>query len=330
MRRSASTRALAAVAALAAAGLGGCARDGEPRLLSRSGPFGSLRDLVLIERPQAQGGPFFLDRFEATRGDFAAFAATAEGRRASVQPLPVAGDQDALPMLGLDLATARAFAAWRRCRLPRADEWVYACTNEGRDRFPWGSYVAPVRANTSDLGVFDPLPVGTFESGRTRAGVYDLVGNASEWTESVPHGWFIGSRDPEPVAWYAQRSALAAPGLAVWQPAPLLVAPVVVVAAAGSSAPREVVGADYRSSMLDEPQLRAPTDFADPLGCRFASSPEELVESIGDDVLRLSGDDLELWRRFCRRAGHAAVLLASLATADVSPACRQRWSEEVQ
>lgn len=232
-------------------------------------------------------------------------------------------------MLGLDLRTARAFAAFRRCRLQRSDEWEYACTNAGRDRFPWGSFVEPVRANTADLGVFDPLPVGTFESGRARSGVYDLIGNASEWTESLPQGWFANSREPLPVAWFAQRRALASEALAVWQPAPSLLPPWIVAAAAGDAAPREVVGADYRSTMLDAVQARAPSDFADPIGCRFATSPRELIEALGDDVLRLDGDDLERWTRFCRRPGHAAVLREALAEAKGSPAARNRWTEEL-
>jgi len=50
--------------------------------------------------------------------------------------------------------------------------------------------VDATRANTGELGLGEPTPVGTFESGRRAQGwPYDLVGNVSEWTETVPASW---------------------------------------------------------------------------------------------------------------------------------------------
>ncbi|MEY3161262.1 MAG: hypothetical protein RIT25_1253, partial [Planctomycetota bacterium] len=44
-----------------------------PGAIAREGRFGSLRDLVVFDRPAEQGGPFFLDRFEVTRDDWTQF-----------------------------------------------------------------------------------------------------------------------------------------------------------------------------------------------------------------------------------------------------------------
>ena len=57
-----------------------------PTTLSRRGPLGSLRDLVLFDRSLDAGGPFFLDRFEATRSDWAEFAACAAGVAGGARP----------------------------------------------------------------------------------------------------------------------------------------------------------------------------------------------------------------------------------------------------
>lgn len=169
----------------------------------RVGRFGSLRDFVLFERPGPGGGSagaswFFLDRFEVTRADWAAFAITPAGRAVEAHAEPPSGDA-ALPVGLVDLAQARAFAAWRFARLPRVAEWSIATggtespiasASDAGNPFPWGRREDATRANTGELGLGEPTPVGTFESGRRAYGApYDLIGNVSEWTETVPTSW---------------------------------------------------------------------------------------------------------------------------------------------
>lgn len=317
--------ALAAIAVAPA-----CDEASGPASLLRGGRFGSLRDLVLFDRAERDGGPFFLDRFEATRQDFADFSASREGAAAGVTAQRTRDDDGALPASGMDLRIARAFAEWRRCRLMRADEWAFACTTDGRDAFPWGSRRDPSRANTSDLGVFAPLPVGTFESGRLPSGVYDLIGNVAEWTETPSPHFFAVDRDSLPAMVTARRRVESAPGLTCWSPAPFVVPAAVLVAAATEDAAREIVGADFASQMVDAREWRAPCDFGDRLGLRLATSPRELVERIGGDVLTLAGDERELWLRFCSRPGHAGAILPVLESARISVAARARWREALR
>jgi hypothetical protein len=326
-RLSTVVRAVACCAMLSASSCDGAAPESA---LSRSGRYGSLRDLVLYERPTELGGPFFLDSFEATRADFAEFAEAKEGIAIGASSPRMRDDEGSLPVAGIDLRAARAFAQWRRCRLPRADEWAFACTADGRDSFPWGSRPDPSRANTSDLGVFAPLPVGTFESGRASSGPYDLVGNVAEWTESVAPSWFATERDSLPASLLARDAIARLPALAAWAPAPSVFPLSFVVEAAGDEAPRETVGADFASPMTDVREARAPSDFGDRLGVRLATSPREILEAIGEDVLALSGVDRELWLRFCAGPDHKAALHAALPAARVSAAARSRWLEAVK
>ena len=65
---------LLATSALLAAVLGGCAAE-PPQEAQRAARFGVFRDLILYRRPLADGGSFFLDRFEATRRDWFEFHA---------------------------------------------------------------------------------------------------------------------------------------------------------------------------------------------------------------------------------------------------------------
>ncbi len=299
-----------------------CGGDAPPPPLLRDGALGSLRDLVFYERGAA-GGPLFFDRFEATRGDFAGFAATDAGRAAGIavrlaqlsataQAAPLSADEAVLPMAGVDLAQARAFSRWRCCRLPRSDEWTFVCTTDGRDTFPWGTNPSPARANTSDLGVYAPLPVGTFESGRSGDGPYDLIGNVAEWTETVPGAWFHFDRDwLSPMALAARRADRIA-ALAVWRLPGTVVPPAVVVAVASREAPREVLGADFASSMLDGPRLRSPVDRGDTLGVRLCTTPDELVIALAARRSTFTAGDRTQIERFCRRRNHAVVLRAAV------------------
>src|SRR5690606_25109281 len=67
----------------------------------------------------------------------------------------------------------------------RAEEWEYACTRGGANRFPWGDKLDATRVNTGELGLMRSTPVGTFESGRRGDAAFDLIGNVGEWTETV-------------------------------------------------------------------------------------------------------------------------------------------------
>lgn len=154
-------------------------------LPERATRFGIFRDLVLIERSAESGGPFFLDRFESTRADWFRFEA-ATGRGSSQGPTEKPSVANRLhPASSISLGEARAFARWRFCRIPRLDEWNYACTQGDAAQFPWGKLMVETWANTHGLGLGRVAQVGSFESGRSASGPYDLIGNVAEWTESV-------------------------------------------------------------------------------------------------------------------------------------------------
>jgi hypothetical protein len=269
----------------------------------RSGRFGTLRDLVLFDRPERAGGPFFLDRFEATRADFCSFTGL-EGQAAG-------GDSDALPQTHIDLAAARQFAAWRCCRVQRADEWAYAATGGGANDFPWGKGIHPSRANTFELGIGALLPVGVFESGRLGDGPYDLVGNAAEWTESPPPSWFSSGEQAftgDDLAFWRTRRT---PALSIWFGTMPLLPPSLVVAMAGDQAPRLVVGSDFQSAMRNLRREQFPSESSEALGVRLAAAPDELLWQLGGCTDPPDATSDALIRDFLRRPAHRSVLLAA-------------------
>lgn len=289
----------------------------------RVGRFGSLRDFFLIERPMPPGGEpqrgptfYFLDRFEVTRADWLAFAATPEGRAVGADDAATGGDL-ALPVGRVDLAQARAFARWRFARLPRRDEWLFATVGDGRNDFPWGSKVDATRANTGELGLGEPTPVGTFESGRRADGwPYDLVGNVSEWTESVPWSWCedpgIGEVGSPPMRGEALgwqwRVVLRTPALAAWQGPGGIVSLAWAAAAGGGQVPHDVVGADFLTPMPVQMESVLAGDRRLRTGLRVCTTPKELLRALATAAVEPGPDDLEQLRRFVARSRHRTVL----------------------
>ena len=311
-RRCLSLIALGAVALVA------CGDDLEG--VARHQRFGVFRDLVLVARSDAKGGPFFLDRFEVSRREVLHWLA--ETGRVVPEAWPETwstADQDApaqqRPAVRIDLPTARAFAAWRLCRLPTAAEWEYTVTGGGAYRFPWGDHGRAEWANTPELSLGQSAAIGTFESGRSPGGPYDLVGNVAEWTESVPAGflrelsacpdfaslqvWAVGPGWPRP---------LLATVVSAWQPPPRLVVGGAYIGVSDSSSMRTTRSS---SAML----ACQPQEWSDTTGMRVAIDPRGLLVALLREPLLPSEPSLRLLREFLVEPTHRAVLLPEFAAA---------------
>lgn len=138
--------------------------------------------------------PLLVDRFEVTRADWAHHMGAAPDPSRLDDPLARTSDEP--PSHGhprwswpafCDLNEARELAQRRGMRLLSAGEWMYVAAGAGLQSFPWGKTRRLSVANTLELGLRRPVAVGTFESGRSASGCYDLIGNAMEWVEgSLP------------------------------------------------------------------------------------------------------------------------------------------------
>ncbi len=106
------------------------------------------------------------------------------------------------PAVGMNLDEAREAARLRGMRLPTFEEWLWCASGPRSRRFPAGRQQRGL-ANTLELGLVRPTPVGAFESGQTPdTGIFDLLGNVWEWTEPPPppSGWKTIDADAWPVA----------------------------------------------------------------------------------------------------------------------------------
>jgi ergothioneine biosynthesis protein EgtB len=159
---------------------------------------------------------FRMDRFKVTNGEYAEFVAdggykerrwwTAEAwdwKRAEGIRLPAFWRREGeeyvwrgmfaevdLPLDGpvyVSQAEASAYALWKGKRLPTEAEWQRAAygSENGERAFPWGdAEPAAPHGIGGEIG-FAPWAVDAHPAGQSAWGVWGLMGNGWEWTQTV-------------------------------------------------------------------------------------------------------------------------------------------------
>ncbi len=129
---------------------------------------------------------FYMDRYEVTNALYAACvdAGACEhptqnnsANRADYYGNP---EYDNFPVVYVDWNMAQAYCEWRGARLPTEAEWEKAARGTEGFIYPWGEETDATSANyNGDAG--DTTAVGSYESGQSPYGMYDMAGNVWEW-----------------------------------------------------------------------------------------------------------------------------------------------------
>jgi serine/threonine-protein kinase len=149
-----------------------------------------------LERPQHKVTvkPFFIDLYEVTCEDYEKFVKATNHR-----PPPSWKNQSyppgaaRKPVTGVDWDDANAYARWAGKRLPTEEEWEFAARGSDGRRYPWGNEWNSSAANaektninakaSGDIVTLEYMTnVGQYPDGKSPFGVYDMIGNAWEWT----------------------------------------------------------------------------------------------------------------------------------------------------
>jgi len=101
------------------------------------------------------------------------------------------------PVVGVSWYEASAYAQWLGKRLPNDPEWVKAgCWPVAVDdslplqrKYPWGESMDLNNANLWATGLGGTTPVTAYEGGMSVGGIYQLIGNVWEWTDSRYGDW---------------------------------------------------------------------------------------------------------------------------------------------
>ena len=86
------------------------------------------------------------------------------------------------PVVDVDWSQANTYCAWRNARIPTEAEWEKAARGTDGRTYPWGEGISCDKANYEGC-VGDTSIVGSYESGKSVYGVYDLAGNVWEWVD---------------------------------------------------------------------------------------------------------------------------------------------------
>jgi len=154
----------------------------------------SILQLLADPPRQASLHEFLFDRHEVTNREYGAFLAALSSGQVS-QGSPSGKDhtpatwtdsefnQPEQPVVGVDWHDAEAYCRWADKRLPTSDEWERAVRGTEGRRYPWGDEFDRDRCNTAESGGKNQTStVGSQPGCVGPEGIFDLVGNADEWT----------------------------------------------------------------------------------------------------------------------------------------------------
>jgi formylglycine-generating enzyme required for sulfatase activity len=161
-----------------------------PMVLIPSGKFTMGQDAGREDqRPahQVYLESFWIDKVEVTVAQYAKFLEATKLNPPKFWNSRVIERRAKYPVVGVDWTDAKTFCEWAGKRLPSEAEWEKAARGMDERFYPWGNDPpTPERANfKKDLSgsVYGEnlTPVGSFESGKSPFGVYDMSGNVWEW-----------------------------------------------------------------------------------------------------------------------------------------------------
>ena len=164
-------------------------KDGTPMRLVPAGEFvyGEGEHQRRLTLPS-----FYMDTYEVTTKQYLAFQrATGRPERFKVNERIVPDEDADRPIIGQDWQEAVDYCRYWGKRLPTEEEWEKAARGMDGRLYPWGNQeptqtIASYNWDGKKLwqGYSSLSPVGSYESGKSPYGIYDLAGNVSEWTAS--------------------------------------------------------------------------------------------------------------------------------------------------
>ena len=143
---------------------------------------------------------FFIDKYEVTNASYqncvvAGVCSPPKDDSSSTRKVYYGATQfNNFPVVHVDWGMARTYCEWRGARLPTEAEWEKAIRGTDQSSYVWALNLSCESANYSDC-TGDTVPVDSYSRGASIYGVYGMVGNVSEWVNSLSFSLPYDSKD---------------------------------------------------------------------------------------------------------------------------------------
>lgn len=144
------------------------------------GAFGREADEAPMST-QCFDNPFWLDRYEVSNAQFAAFSGVAAGEPGWPEP--------GHPRTRISWVEARIYCERRGGRLPTEAEWEYAARGPNGLFYPWGNDWQPDYLVWPGNANGQPSQIGSRPNGASWVAAQDMAGNVWEWVSTLYDGF---------------------------------------------------------------------------------------------------------------------------------------------
>jgi iron(II)-dependent oxidoreductase len=126
---------------------------------------------------------YYFDLYEVTNADYKKYIETTGSKTMPRYWEDSNLNQPNQPVVGTTWKEARAFCQWKNKRLPTEAQWEKAARGKRPVKYPWGDEEPDKTRLNFNNHAGKTTPVGSYPTGKSDYGVFDLSGNAAEWVK---------------------------------------------------------------------------------------------------------------------------------------------------